>query len=606
MTPTEAVETVESFVRLKASKVDALLQEIGVWGNGQTALKAQNAAMKQLVRDFEEGVERMQRLLKEVEISAESQISARKAELQHTGKGFDPLEMDRFTRLQEATKIMAEGVDDLSALQSQFFYLSKQNDDVLAQQGRGVKSAQEVVSEARLVPFDSLELKLQRMVAIAAKEMNKSVRLEVRGGDVKVDRAVLEKLSAPLEHILRNAVAHGIETVEDRVKAGKDAMGKITIEASPREHTFVLSCQDDGAGINTEKVRKKAIEKGWLSATAAINEQEAHAFLFRTGFSTADQISAIAGRGVGMDVVKTEVEQLGGQIELSSIQGVGAEFRLEVPLTIATTQALIVKEGAEEWALPSQHVKEVMTLREKEMRDAYAVGQYGGVPVVSLTQLLTPESVAPHVEAYNTLIHFSFGERQLYVQVERMLAIEDVVIRPLSKPLSLVQGFGGTAYLGEGRIGLLLQPFALLGKKEKNAGRIMKTTDRTKKEERRITAMVVDDSLTVRKVTGDLLKRNGFAVLLAKDGLDAIEQLQTETPDILLVDLEMPRMNGFELIEHVRNTVKFKDVPIVMITSRTAEKHQEVARGLGVNAYLGKPYQEKELLGYMQTLIKKE
>jgi chemosensory pili system protein ChpA (sensor histidine kinase/response regulator) len=595
-------KAVEGMVRLRAKSVDALLQEIGVWGDGQTSLRAQNVFLKNALKDMEEGVERMQRLLKEVQISAEAQISARRTEMEEVGGHFDPLEMDRFTRLQESTRIMAEGVDDLSGLHGQIHHIAKQTEDILQQQARGVRAAQEVVTEARLVPLDAISGKLRKIVALAAKETQKQIRLEFVGDDIRVDRAVLEKLVAPLEHLLRNAVVHGIESASVRAQHQKPEVGTIWIEAQPREDTLVLACRDDGAGVNTERVREKAVEKGWLSKNDNTPDHEVNLLIFRPGFSTAEKVSGLAGRGVGMDVVKTEVEQLGGQIQMVSTPGTGSVFLLEVPLTIATTQALIVSASDEEWALPAQHVKQVHSIRDHELKAAYQTQQFQGGRLFHLSDLLSPKDMHPRLDTYNTVIEFTLGDRTLFIQVDKLLATEDVVIRPLTKPISLVQGFGGTAYLGEGRIGLLLQPFALLARKDRTQEAlrdrplevVVDVVQQRKSD--RLTAMVVDDSLTVRKVTGDLLRNKGIRVILAKDGIDALEQLQNELPDILLVDLEMPRMNGFELVEHVRNTPKFSHLPVVMITSRTSEKHQETARSIGVNAHLGKPYQENELM----------
>ena len=380
-------------------------------------------------------------------------------------------------------------------------------------------------------------------------------------------------------------------------------MGTIWVEATPKEGTIVIACRDDGAGVNTEKVKQKAIEKGLLTEKEQLADYDIDMLIFKPGFSTAEAVSNIAGRGVGMDVVKTEVEQLGGQIQMVSTLGQGTSFLLEVPLTIATSQVLVVKSGDEEWALPAQHVKEVLSVKDKELEEAYLKNTYKGGQIYHLADLLSPRKMKPTVETYNTIVHFNLGGRDLFIQVDKLSSSEDVVIRPLAKPLSLVQGFSGTAYLGEGRVGLLLQPFGLLARKERTQEKKTQNAVGVKREERvevrTLTAMVVDDSLTVRKVTGDLLRSKGIRVILAKDGVDALEKLQNELPDIMLVDLEMPRMNGFELVEHIRNTPKFSHLPVVMITSRTAEKHQETAKNLGVNAYLGKPYQEKELMDQM-------
>lgn len=591
-------QTVEAMVRLKAKSLDNLLQDIGIWGSGQTALKSQNSKFKNTIKDFETNVERMQKLLKEVEIAAEAQISARKTEMGEIGGMFDPLEMDRFTRLQEATRIMAESIADLSGIQSDFNLVAKTNDELTQQQLRGVKSAQDILTEARMTPLDAIGGKLRKVVALAAKESHKEARLDFIGDEVRLDRSVLERLVAPLEHLLRNAVSHGIEMPDDRVIAGKNRSGNIMIEAIHSNTNVVIVCKDDGSGINYDKVLNKAKQKGWVSESDMPSKDEVFEFIFRPGFSTAESITGLSGRGVGMDVVKTEVEALGGKLSISSENGVGTVFKLEVPLTVATTQALVVKAGYGEWALPAQSVKQVHTIKKDQLEAAYKQNKLMGEKVAYLLDLLSPDKIEPKVDAYNTVIEFEIGNSKLYVHVDSLISTDDVVIRPLAKPLSLVVGFAGTAYLGEGRMGLLIQPFALFDKKSKID--YSKTTSKNKVEKQKtvkqITAMVVDDSLTVRKVTGDLLRSKGLSVILAKDGVDALEKLQDEMPDIMLVDLEMPRMNGFELVGHLRNTIKFANIPIVMITSRTAEKHQEEARKLGVNAYLGKPYQETELL----------
>lgn len=596
----QEIATIDAMVRLRAKSLDVLLQDIGVWGSGQSALRSQNILFKNTIKEFEDSVDRMQKLLKEVEISAEAQISARKTELGESGGAFDPLEMDRFTRLQEATRIMAESISDLSGLQNDFNAVAKSSEDILHQQSRGVRSAQEVLTEARLVPLDAISGKLRKVVALASKDTKKPARLEIIGDEVRLDRSVLERLVGPLEHLLRNAVSHGLETAEERKRLGKDLIGNITIEAKHSDSGITITCRDDGQGINTKRVLEKAKERGWVGVDEKVTNEEIYGFLFKPGFSTAESVTGISGRGVGMDVVKTEVEALGGALATDSTPGVGTAFLLQVPLTIATTQALVVRSGSEEWALPAQNVKQVHAFKHDELKEAYRSGKLRGAPIVYLLDLLNPKKVEPIIESYNTVIEFEQGGRSLFMQVDALISTDDVVIRPLAKPLSLVSGLGGTAYLGEGRMGLLLQPFALYERKVRVGANILaqKAVKKIVAEKgiKRVLAMVVDDSLTVRKVTGDLLKSKGMNVILAKDGVDALEKLQSELPDIMLVDLEMPRMNGFELVEHLRNTQKFMHIPIVMITSRTAEKHQEVARKLGVNAYLGKPYQETELL----------
>jgi chemosensory pili system protein ChpA (sensor histidine kinase/response regulator) len=597
----------ESVLRLKSRTVDALLKDVGTWGSGQTSLKAQNMALRGYVRGLDESVEQMQRLLREVEISAEAQISARKNEIQDAGEGFDPLELDRFTRLQEAVKIMSEGVYDLTNLHGQLSGVVKQNDDVLLQQMRNFRSAQDTMKEIRLVPLESVSGKLLKVVALASKETGKKTILEFEGDNSRLDRAVLDRLTPVLEHILRNAVAHGVESAEGRAAAGKHAAGKVIVRAESFDDHMIIQCVDDGAGLNTEKIAKKALDNGWVADGVRLSDEEYHQFIFKSGFSTSDAVSSIAGRGVGMDVVKTEVEQLGGTVSIESKAGVGTNFIINVPLTIATSQALMVSAMDEEWALPTQNIVQVHSVRDFEIgEEKNKLNTWNNAPFFHLGNLLSKDEYSKGLEEYNTVIEFKFANQKFYIRVDQILGTDNVVVKPLVEPLASVVGFGGSAYLGEGRMGLLLQPLALIKQKVERANRDTAVINKEKPVEKRqekTKVMVVDDSMTVRKVTGDLLLNKGMHVILAKDGVDALEQLQNEIPDIILLDLEMPRMNGFEFAEHARNTPKYSGIPIIMITSRTADKHQDMAKTLGINAYLGKPYQEFELMMQINKLV---
>lgn len=590
----------QASVRIKADVMEALLTELASAGHAHTALKTQNTQLKTLLRDLEEGVFRMQRLLKEVEVSAESQISARRQEMLSGGEEFDPLEVDRFTRLQESTKIMAEGVDDLNSLFASISFNAKTTEDVLIQQHRGMKTTQEIVEGARLVQASEIEGRLKRVVAVAAKDTKKKATFELIGGDLKLDKNVLERLTPSLEHILRNSVAHGIEDRLTRKKAGKPDEGRLQVTFQDQENGLILvTCSDDGKGLDEAGIKEKAIEKGFIAKDAATVTEWA-SLIFKPGFSTASKVTQLAGRGVGMDVVKTDVEQMGGQVQVVSSAGVGMTTLLEVPTKIATTHVVVVKALGDDWALPAPQVVRVHSVRGKDIEKAQKTGLLEGVPLEYLPNLLSASSVLMKVEKYNTVIELAQGSKSLMVLVDELTGSEEVVIRQLNKPLNKMKGFSGAAYLGEGRVGLLVQPLVLWEKKEATKHvEVKKSVEHVKKM---LTAMVVDDSLTVRKVTGDFLKRHGMNVVLAKHGEHALELIQNQIPDIFLLDLEMPRMNGFELLERIRGDAELKHIPVIMITSRTAEKHQEKAQALGVDAYLGKPYKEVELLAEINRL----
>lgn len=589
-------------VKLSAKSIDILLQEIGMWGATQSALDSQNENLGRIVKEFSENIDKIQKLLYEVKISSEAQMSARQNEVEVLGSRFDPLEMDRFTRLQESTRILAEGISDLLNVQSEMNGLIKQNTSAIQQQQKSARNAQEVLSEVRLVALSFLTNYLKKTVAQAISAEKKQATLILNGGDVRIDRSILEKIKEPLEHLLRNAVAHGIEKPEERIRKNKNPSGSIYLEASTTEKSLMIKCYDDGAGFNYEKIRQKAIDKHLIDANQEVSEADLRGMILMDKFSTAEEVSELAGRGVGLDVVKARVEQMGGRLGIFSEENKGAIFQLEVPLTILTTQAMHVLADKTRWCLPGQYVVAVHKVKRSELIESYKTGSYMNGDLVYLADILSRTSVEPVFNEYdNVVIEFAQNDRHLFVHVDSLINSEAVVIKPLKPPLNKIDGVIGVAHLGEGRINLMLQPFALANKKRqfKNI-EFPENKEEIHIEDVKLKVMVVDDSSTVRKVTSNLLKTKNMEVFLAKDGVDALEQLQTILPDIMLIDLEMPRMNGFELAENVRKDPKLCHIPIVMITSRTADKHQEAARERGINAYLGKPYQDFELLSQIE------
>ncbi|MCP5267712.1 MAG: Hpt domain-containing protein [Zoogloeaceae bacterium] len=604
---TEEAAVQRATLRVRADLVDQLVNEAGELSIARARIEGEMIGLKSSLLDLTENVIRLRRQLRDIEIQAESQMQSRIAQTDEKHAGFDPLEFDRFTRFQELTRMMAESVNDVATVQQN---LLKNHDDANAAilaQARMNRQLQQELMAIRMVPFSSQAERLYRIVRQTAKEIGKRANLEIRGGQVELDRSVLDKIGAPLEHLLRNAVAHGLEDRNTRLDHGKTEIGEVTLTLAQEGNEIILTMADDGAGLNFERIRARGIEAGLLAEDEEANEGRLIKLIFTPGFSTASEVNQIAGRGIGMDVVKTEVGELGGRIEVNSVAGKGTTFRLYIPLTLAVTQALLVRAGTHAYAIPSPMIEQVLELKEAflaRIREAGEAEWLGNkYPYRFLPHLLGDETALPEARRQYWVLLLRSGQQRIAVQVDELKGNREIVVKNIGQQLSRVVGIDGATVLGDGQVVLILNPVALASRTralhiaETMAGN---TPLHAAAPESNIstlpTVMIVDDSLTVRKITGRLLAREGYQVLTAKDGVDALEQMLDIIPDVLLVDIEMPRMDGFDLTRNVRADNKLKHVPIIMITSRTADKHRNYAFEIGVNNYLGKPYQEDELL----------
>jgi chemosensory pili system protein ChpA (sensor histidine kinase/response regulator) len=529
-------------------------------------------------------------------------------------KSFDPLEFDRFTRFQELTRMMAESVNDVSTVQQNVLKALGDSDAALLAQSRITRELQNNLMRVRMVPFASISERLFRVVRQAAKDAGKRAVLDIRGGQVELDRSVLERITAPFEHMLRNSVAHGIESVADRAKAGKAELGEIRIEVRQEGNEVTLAVTDDGGGINVERVREKAVALGLLSPVDASPDSEVAELIFHPGFSTAAEVTQLAGRGVGMDVVRSEISALGGRVETHTERGRGTTFTIYLPLTLAVTQAVIVRAGAGKYAIPSAMIEQVRQLKEKELAELNGTGeatwQERRYPFRYLPRLLADTATRPEARRVTPVFFLRSGSSLLAIQVDEMYGNQEIVVKNTGALLARVAGITGATVLGSGEILLIINPVILSGREGAAAHEPVRPSvpvDVTQAIPLNTTptVMIVDDSLTVRKITGRLLAREGYNVLTAKDGVDAMEQLQDATPDVMLVDIEMPRMDGFDLTRNVRADRRLRRIPIIMITSRTADKHRAYAKEIGVNVYLGKPYQEDELLSHIAGFVRR-
>ncbi|MFM1990479.1 MAG: hypothetical protein RJA99_3436 [Pseudomonadota bacterium] len=596
-----AVAQPPSLIRVRADLLDRLVNEAGEVSIARARLDNELGGLRQSLGELTENVNRLRTQLREIELAADSQIDARSTRDRERDVQFDPLEFDRYTRFQELTRMLAESVNDVATVQQNALRSLDEANRDLARQTQVTRDLQQDLMRIRMVQFGSIADRLYRVVRQSAKELDKRVSLDLRGATAELDRGVLERMAGPIEHLLRNAVAHGIEPRAERLAAGKAETGEITLEVRQEGNEVILTFADDGAGLNYTRIRQRAIERRLIAPDAHPGERELGDLIFMPGFSTAPEVTAIAGRGVGMDVVRAEVAAMGGRIDLESIPGRGTRFTVHLPVSLAVAQVVLLTVGPMRIAVTSALIEQVMQLKPEALAGAYsnhAIDWHGqAVPLYYLGSLLDLADCTPLAQRYSPVVIVRSGAQRIALHVDHVAPSQEVVVKHVGPQLARLTGMAGATVLGNGDIVLILNPVQIAATgRGPHAGEGDTASFAPTRIEIAPTVMVVDDSVTVRKVTQRLLAREGYQVMLAKDGLDALRQLQDTVPDVLLLDIEMPRMDGFELTKNLRGDERWKHLPIVMITSRTAEKHRSHAMSLGVDAFLGKPYDEDELL----------
>ncbi|MFZ6766467.1 Hpt domain-containing protein [Undibacterium sp. Di26W] len=627
-TPAAAV----TLVRVRADILDRLVNQAGEVSISRSRLENEVSTLRSSLSELTENVTRLRDQLREVEIQAETQITSRMAH--SADREFDPLEFDRFTRLQELTRMMAESVSDVATVQTNLTRTIDGASNDLLVQARLTRDLQQDLMRVRMIPFASISERLYRVTRQTSKEIDKRVNLDIRGATVEMDRGVLEKMAGPFEHLLRNAIVHGIETREQRRNSGKEETGELLIEIRQEGNEVVIRFSDDGQGLNLKRIREKALSVGLITNDDNPGELETANMIFEPGFSTAAEITELAGRGVGMDVVRSEAASLGGRVEVTTNEGKGAEFTIRLPLTLAVTQVVLLSSGGRTFAVPSVLVEQVQQLKSPALANAYNEGavmwQGQRVTLYYLSSMLGQDDATPITQQYTPLLIMKSGGERVAIHVDDIVGNREVVVKNIGPQLARMTGIAGATVLGSGEIVLILNPVPLAHRMEHEHARLQHLGAEAAPEMGAVatlhtatevaptksepvqglrtqhTVMVVDDSLTVRRVTQRLLTREGYQVILAKDGIDALEQLQSVTPDVMLVDIEMPRMDGFDLTRNVRSDSRTSHIPIIMITSRTADKHRNYAKELGVNEYFGKPYQEDDLLGAIMGFVGKD
>lgn len=595
-------------------KVDAeLLDDLGNLAGEHSVIRGR---IEQQVNDaqfalneMETTLERMRDQLLRLDIETQGRISSRHQLEGDAYDDFDPLEMDRHSQLQQLSRALFESTSDLLDLKETLLQRAQEAYSLLQQQARVNSQLQEGLTATLMVPFERLVPRLQRVVRQVASELGKQVELVVGNAEGELDRSVLERMVAPLEHMLRNAVDHGLEAREARLAAGKPEQGTIHLNLLHEGADIVIEMSDDGAGVPLEAVRNKAIKRGLLDPQARLSDHEILQFILRPGFSTAEKITQISGRGLGMDVVHEEVKQLGGSMSIESSPGKGARFLIRLPFTVSVNRALMVHVEDEQYAIPLNTIEGIVRVPPAELEACYRLDpprySYAGhdYALRYLGDLLQgggqPGLLGQSVPLPVLLTHSH--EQSFAIHVDSLSPSREIVVKSLGPQFAAVPGLSGATLLGDGRVVLILDLLGQLRGQQRRLARLPGVAEGAHGltgpvPRRPLLVMVVDDSVTVRKVTSRLLERHGMSVLTAKDGVDAMALLEEHRPDVLLLDIEMPRMDGFEVATRIRRDERLSQLPIIMITSRTGQKHRDRAMAIGVNEYLGKPYQESVLL----------
>ena len=602
----------QEMARVDAELLDQLLNISGEASIARARIEQQLGSFDFNLGELSRTVTRLKEQLRSLEIETEAQILHKHEDEGPHRSEFDPLELDRYSSIQQYSRALAETANDVASIQQLLENLAKDTQNLLQQQARTITELQNGLMRTRMVPFQRHVQRLARIVRQAAADTGKRAELTVEGASGELDRQVLERMLPPFEHMLRNAVVHGIEKPEERVQRGKPDTGRILLELHREGAEVMVRLSDDGGGMNLKAVRDKGQALGLIAPGQSISDEDAMQLILEPGFSTAGAITQQAGRGVGMDVVATEIKRLGGALHMETKAGEGTVFTVRLPLTLAISHALVVRTEEEFYALPLPTVEGVLRLSKKEVgahlgRDA-TLFDYGGQKyrfqhLATFVGLAPSELTSQDVTIPVVLVRA--GEHSTGLVADELVGSREIVVKSVGPQISSIRGISGATILGDGRIVIILDINALVRAEWRARGSAPVAAPPKDRGDRRTFAMVVDDSITVRRVTQRLLERNGMRVITARDGVDAVALLQENVPDVILLDIEMPRMDGYEVAAHVRNDPRLKDVPIIMVTSRVGEKHRARAIELGVDDYLGKPYQEAQLLDAIAPLVER-
>ena len=616
------------YLRVPLNRLDDLVGLVG-------ELMVNRAEFQHRVEDFESRIEDIQTVLQRMHAVASNIESQPGLQLvkQHDGAPlprqpfdprsrdgrahlqrhdeFDPLEFEQYSDLSLIAQTLSEACNDAEMMSGEFRKIKSSFDSLLRRQQRLTQDTQRSVMRIRMVPLAGIVSRLERTVRTVSGKLGRQVELKVIGERIELDKTVMDEIADPLLHLIRNAIDHGIEEQEVRAAAGKPEVANICLKAINHGTQVTLQISDDGAGINLDRVREKAIQKGLIAEGQQLSRDELHGMIFRPGFSTADKLTDVSGRGVGMDVVGDAVRRLQGTIAVDSKLGAGTTFTIQLPTTVGVTRAVMVQCCGMTFAIPMPTIQKIRRLDpaslncQADQRLTEVDGQTMRLlDLASHLRLNSGKNELSQIAA--PMLILSNGNEEIAVVVDRILGSQDIVVKSLGSHLQKLPGIAGATIGGDGNVIPILDTADLIDPTSTNVVAVGEYEALNSSKPSCRLAMVIDDSISVRRVTENLLTTSGWNVQTAKDGVDALEKLAEldSVPDIFLCDMEMPRMDGLELIRQIREQQEFELTPIVMVTSRASEKHRHKAFEAGATDYVVKPFNDEKLLNLIDTLVR--
>jgi len=594
------LETVQRLLNLAGELITATSQ---MTEQAQRTL----ATAKQLQQQDEHVRQMLDELTETIDQQATALNTHALAALPHANQ-FDQLELDAYNDLQSVSGLLTESVADSRELARRLQQQLRQISDQVFQQQRLQRQLSETVLRTRMVPVQSLSARIERTVRETCRRTGKQAQVEIHGQNLLIDTGILQGLTAPLLHMLRNAIDHGIETPEERQAVGKNPVGNIQLQFEQKGNQIHLTLHDDGRGMEVGRIHARALERGLIQAGQTLSPEDTLRLILRPGFTTRDEVNEISGRGIGMDVVQTAVEKLQGVLHLSTDAGLGSRVHIQVPLTLIATNALLVRVGNSLIAIPTDSIQQLLYVApEQHIRNGTDWHiQHNGLllEVLTLADLFGWSSTEPPLSQGLSLLLVNSERKGYVVYVDEVLQPRDIVVKSLAPWLNLTQGISGACILANGAVAPVLDLPRLLRQLE--SGNLIPAAHRTLATEpadHQANILIVDDSLSNRKALSLMVEQLGYRAITALDGLDALKHLHEQRVEMILTDLEMPRMNGLELIQAVRMWPEVRHLPILMITSRSTQKHRQMAEQAGVDEYLTKPIDRDTLAAQLRKWL---
>jgi chemosensory pili system protein ChpA (sensor histidine kinase/response regulator) len=604
-------QTRKKTLRVGSEKIAEIMGLGGDMAINLSSFENSTSSMQSGLTELEITLQRLQGIASSLEAGYEL------ASIPHLGAGegeygitdeFDPLELDRYSELHILIRSLNEAVVDLHSIREQTFEAQDSWRRAIDRQRRIVGDVQGAVQSIQMTPFSTLANRLYKTVRESARVTGKKVRLLIEGGSMEMDTHIWDVLADALMHMLRNCVDHGVEPADERQWADKPEQATIRINCSRRGSRFLLRLSDDGGGLDHDAIRNRALTLYPETGVEEMDNNELAALIFNQGFSIRSNVTSISGRGVGMDVVRDALDQLDGFIEVHSTLGQGTEFVLSMPIVVAQLPALIAMFGRQQFAVPMRDVTRVLRLSDQERKRATFELNDEPLPLLRPVELLRLKGPAASADSRSGLQDTSIalvvetGGRRGVVVVDAVIGQRNVVFKSLGSHLQNIPCIAGATILGDGSLVPILQTEDLFGRVETAVQLSEAHTTVRNDEEKALEILIADDSISIRKVLSNFITAQGWHPTAAHDGVDAMEKIRDSKPDVIILDIEMPRMNGFEVLQTLQAQAAYRDIPVLMLTSRSAGKYREKAAGLGASGFVTKPFQDDELVSLINGL----